>query len=246
MSYADNFENADVLHTLSWLDMPEKVRTAKLAHLYLENEREIRSYSRKYRGPTTGTVKPFIKSHFVPPRGQLGPTINGVIEEIDRQRKTRERRREHRPFVWRKPEKRSRIKALAANRYAIWSENWRGTKSEEWLNPVQVGAIGDVFMIVDKGTYSTKPRIYMQHRPTGEVKVVVVEGGELKGITQAMTRISPKKALRAMFNGSSLQLDFLNEGFLVDGTFGPWRNVIKIYHGKEAALQTMKNPKKEG
>lgn len=245
MALADYYEEAEALDTFSWVAMPDKIRDAKLAHMYIKEERLIRSRSRNYAGPTTGTVKLFVRSLYSPPRGAIGSTVANVMAEIERQKAIRKRRMENRPYKWKKLCKSVRKNAMAANYYTIWGTNHRKEKEEKSRCCVAVGRIGGTLLLVDKGGYSTPlPRIYMRS-PSGKVRVVVVEGDQLKSMTSALTRLAPKRVLRSIFDGEKVKLNADDCGFEMGGKFYPWRNVRRIYKGQSRAHQTQSRPKKE-
>ena len=100
MALADHYDEADVLDTLSWVDMSIPARIAKLANLYLVREGDMRNNHNRYEGATLGTVRVFVKSVYVPPRGQGAITYEGVLRAIPAQRKCRsERAQRPKPFV---------------------------------------------------------------------------------------------------------------------------------------------------
>lgn len=240
MALRDEFNAADVLDSLSWAGLPFKDQVAKLTNGYLRTEGKIRRASRDYCGPTTGTVGIFIKSKFKPAHGKGKATTEAVIRAIPSQREVRDKRAANIPWVWSERTDRQRKSDIAGTRYTVWKKNWRSDpKKKQSPCVVGFGRIGDCFMIVDSGGYGTKGRVYIRHNPTNRVKVVVLKGDSLKSITSAMLRMSPKKALRAVFaGGDPLRFDFKGEGFQVNGALVPWRNVIAIYNGKQEAHQT--------
>lgn len=252
MTLADHFDEADVLHTLSWVGMSLKARIAKLAKLYLDREDDIRYAHRNYGGPTLGTVRIFIKSLYTPPRGQGKVTYEGVLAEIPRQRACRKERAKRQPWVWTKPKKKERRNAVAAAVMSVWTIDRWDNKKKIQVNPNCVGItqLAGCRLIVDGGTSSyhhevtTQPRIFVRHLATGRSKVVVVEGKSVSSVTQMLTRIAPKDALRGAFGGKNITFDYDGEGFLVDGELVPWRNIRKVYPG-EKAHKTKASPKKE-
>ena len=236
MALADHYAEADVLDTLSWVGMSLEARLAKLASLYLDRENDMRSAHRKYKGPTKGTVRFFVKSVFVPPRGEGALTIDGVLEAISTQRACREEREKHPTWTWERDSIRERRNAVARHLYTIWGEvSWRTNKKEKKApNCVSITTIAEVRLIVDGGDYGVQPRIYMRHIESGEAKIVVLEGGTLKSVTTALTRLAPKQALRAAFAGTPMRLDFKSESFEIEGELYPWRKVQRIYPERKA------------
>jgi hypothetical protein len=242
MAYLDHFKVANVLDTFSWLGMPEHAQIKRLANLYLKDERTLINHHRNYKGPNTNTVTPFVKSLFQPPRGRLRPIVESVVAEIEKQRKIRSRREENPPFVWKRATLVDRREAVAAARFSIWTKFHSYKARKEAPNCCAVARVGDVLLIVSKGTYNVQPRIYMRHKPTGKVKVVVLEGEQVKSLTDALIRLSPKTALRGMFSGVPISLDLFEEGFWVGEQLFPWRNVCKVYNGPKSAHKTRGKP----
>ena len=109
---------------------------------------------------------------------------------------------------------------------------------------MSITTIAEVRLIVDGGDYGVQPRIYMRHIESGEVKIVVLEGGTLKSVTTALTRLAPRQALRAAFAGTPMRLDFKSESFEIEGELYPWRKVRRVYPGKKAH-KTGADPKKK-
>jgi hypothetical protein len=248
MALADHYGEADVLDTLSWVGMTMEARIAKLANLYLDRESDMRHAHRNYEGPTSGTVRYFVKSVYVPPRGQQGITVKGVLAAIPKQRAVRNERRKHPTWTWERGTKKERRNAVAASLYTIWCEprwNRKGPKEKQDPNCVGITRLvgARVTLIVEGGGYRHQPRIYMKHHATGQTKIVVMEGDNVRGITGALQRIAPKAALRGMYDGAPIILNFEGEGFIVNGKLVPWRNVRRIY-GKKKAHKMPGNPKR--
>lgn len=244
VALADYYKKADVLDSLSWVSLPFETRCAKLANSYLVNEGDIDDMSRNYHGPTKGTVKLYITSLFEIPRGQGVKTVARVMELINIQRLIREKREENLPYKWSRPNTRIRREAVSKRRYAIWKTDYDGKRKRATNTCIAIGRINGVLLMVDRGGYYTKSRIYMRDA-RNRVKVVVVDGSPLKGIVTTMQQLSPTKVLRGLYEGGSLEFDFDREGFVLNGKLEPWRNVIKIYKGKKAALNTLATPKRE-
>ena len=254
MALADHYDEADILASLSWVGMPQKARVAKLANLYLDHENTIRRRHRNYEGATYGVVSLFVKSYYKPARGLGSVTYNSVIAEIPRQRKVREERKDNPQWSWPAPgntpmTKRRAISArrdkVAAGRYGIVTTDWNDNVVQADLHCTAISRIADCTVIVDGGYRKAKPRVYLRNRKN-EVKVIVLDmsyQGKFS-ITSALSRLAPKMALRGAFGGSTVTLDFEGEGFRVDGKLFPWRNVLKVYHGAEAAMSTPGCPEK--
>ncbi|MEO2164470.1 MAG: hypothetical protein ABGY29_18320, partial [bacterium] len=187
-------------------------------------------------------------SVYVPPRGQQGITVKGVLAAIPSQRTVRNEREKHQPWTWEKGTKSTRRNAVAAHLYSIWNApRWgrRGDKKEKQdPNCVAISQVAGVTLILDGGGYRHQPRVYMKHKATGKTKIVVLNGDNLSGITGVLTRLAPKKALRGAFEGTPLVLDFEGEGFFVGGVLIPWRNVRRLYTKKKAHKQDG-DPKKK-
>jgi len=247
MALADHYKEADVLDTLSWVSLDIPKRIARLANLYIAREGTMRTAHRNYEGPTKGTVRVFIKSVYVPPMGQNALTINGVLAEIPRQKKTQEEREKRRPWKFRRLSVTERRNAVAKSLYTIWIKpRWvtRDKKKEQGsINCIGITKIAGVTLLVDTGGYQMQPRIYMRQHATSKVKVVVLKGERIDSIVAALTRLAPKTTLMGMFDGKPLTFDFENEGFLMEGRLHPWRNVQRIYIGAEQAHKAWGNPK---
>lgn len=262
MALADHFDEADVLDSLSWMGYSHETRVAKLANIFLEKENFIRNKARTYDGPSTSNVRLLIKSLFSPPRGTQQQTIKDTIKEIERQRETRKGRAENPPYKPGKPLSRitnvyrrrsviiDRMNAVARTRYkTVYRERDRRENRDVIKRAshkvVGMGRIGDVLVIVDQGDYYSHSRIYMQHKPTGKEKVIVLDG-DIKEFDDALRHIAPKVSLRAMFAGATLALDFENDGFLVDGETVPYKGVARIYTRKHnGVIRTWRKPEKK-
>lgn len=257
MALRDYYDTADVLASLSWITMSERARVAGLANLYLNEEATIKSRSRSYNGPSKGTVGLFIKSLYAPPRGAIGPTIDAVLMEIQRQRLVRLERKKNRPWIAtmpfsehegyaRKAALKKRMNRLARRRYRTCSRSFMND-APSYSDPMVVGitTVADCLLIVDASAYNTQPRVYLKHKSTGKEKLVVLDGRDPAEITDAMLRMAPERALRGMFEGKPITLDFAGEGFLVDGETQPWRNVLKVYRGRKALRKTAACPEKK-
>jgi len=246
MAFADHFDEAGVLDSLSWLRISTKGIIAKLASLYIKNEDNIESAHRNYQGPTLGTVRVFVRSFYTPPRGMGQLTYEGVLAEIPRQKKIIEERAKWRPWEFKTPKLSKRRELIARSRYTIWGkERWGSKRTKLGPNPVGITQLGGCRLILDGGTYDHKVRVYARKLSTNEVKVIVLSGDRLKSTTGILTRMAPKAALRGMFDGEPVRFDFDAEAFEVGGELKPWENVIKVYRGAKAAHKTEAHPTTE-
>ena len=255
MGYADQFDDADILSTLSWMDLTEPNRIMKLAALFLEKENEISRWHRNWEGPKVSNVRPFVKSYYTPPRGRGKATIEMVVRAIAYQRECARKRKGNKPYQPTTAERQrnavaKRRNAVAKRSYTINYKDYSGKQSIKAPNCVGIGAVGDVLLMVDQGAdyYSDKAyaRIYMRQKPTGKVKVVVLESGRRPDdVVSALMGLAPENCLRAMFDGELLAFDFDGEGYLWRGKLMPWRDVRKVYRGKAQAHKTRARPKKE-
>jgi hypothetical protein len=256
MGYHDQFEDADVLDTLSWMGMPEAHRIMKTAALFLQRESEIRREHRNWDGPTISNVRPFVKSYYTPPRGRGKATIEMTLKAIEYQRRIRSERKANRPY---KPETpanrnsehgiRTRKNAVAERYYTVYERDWDDRKVRASHNCVAIGTIAGIRLLVDAGggygRRSALPRIYMEEKATGRVKIVVLEpNNSIKSLADALLWIAPKGPMRSMFGGETLTLRFDERAFEWRGQLVPWRNVRKIY-GKAKAHNMVGRPKKK-
>jgi|2_EtaG_2_1085320.scaffolds.fasta_scaffold47405_2 hypothetical protein len=244
MALRDEFQRADVLDSLSWVGMTLDARVAKLASLYLKEESAISGASRRYKGPTYGTVGVFVRSLLTPARGEGKLTYERVLDELPRQRKIQEDRAKTPAWKWTKRSVKKRRNAVAAHRFTIWETDWRKRKTKTSPNCVGITKFADATLIVDGGGYSTSPRIWMLDRATKKEKVVVLEGDRLSSINGALLRLTPKKALRGALSGWPIRFDFIAEAFEIDGELVPWKKVRRIYHGDQVHHTEIK-PKRE-
>lgn len=238
MALADHFDEADVLDTLSWVNLSFKARVARLANLYLDKEEDIVDAHRNYKGPTLGTVRVFVKSIYSPPRGQGGVTFQAVLKEIPGQLKIREERSKYRPWTFKKQKSlEKRRNKVARHLYTIWKKKrWGSRGEEEKQNPncVAITRLGECKLVVDGGGYHSKARIYIRHIATGKVKIVVVQGGNTtKSVSWTLMRLVPQAYRTAIFGGQTIHLDFEGSGFIINGEPVPWK-ALKVYSGKQA------------
>lgn len=258
MGYHDQFEDADVLSTLSWMGMSEADRIMKTAALFLRREKDIRDEHRNWDGPTVSNVRPFVKSYYTPPRGRGKATIEMVLKAISYQRKIREQRKANRPYRARRARKarntgyelESRKNAIAARHYTILGKDCDGKLEHRGHNCIALGVVLGIHLIVDQGDgYNSSPyqRIYMRDGATGRVKVVVLEPTvkRLRSVSDALLAIAPKSPMLSMFGGETLTLNFAAEAFEWRGKLHPWRNVRKVYQGKAQAHKTRTRPIKK-
>lgn len=246
MAIADVYKPADVLESLGWMGLSHRVRVAKAANLYLEDEDKIDRKSRNYDGPTKSIVSLFVKSLFKPPRGLGTQTVKDMMSEIEKQRKIRKERADNRPYRPRTkaPERKhhayrswitGRLNAIARTRYKTLARDYDKKLHRRKHVAVGIGMVGDTLLLVDKGDHRSLSRIYMKHKPTGREKVVVLEQ-EVKDFMGGLMMIAPEVSMRAMFAGQTITFDFDSEGFLVDGKTQPWRNVRRVYTRKVKGL----------
>jgi len=252
MGYADQFDDADILTALAWMDYSESTRIMKLANIFLDNEREIGRWHRNWEGPTLSNLKPFIKSFYQAPRGKGKATVEMVLRAIRYQRKCRADRKANRPYKapTAPSPMRTRLNAVARASYSILYKNYDDDLAVKDPNCVGVGDVGGVLLMVDRGRgYSNDKsysRIYMRHKATGRVKVVVMENGrQPTDVVSALMLLAPDNCLRSMFAGERLDLDFDGEGFQWKGKLMPFRGVQRIYRGKAKAHKTRARPKHE-
>ena len=244
MALRDTFRKAPLLDSLGWMGLQHHVRVARLANLYLESESKIRSEVRNYECPTKGIVKTFITSFFKPPRGLGTKTVEDTIREIKRQRIIRNDRAENPPWKFHQGSVSYRRRKLSKTMYRIVSRDYRGKLQYSTNTPIEWGRIAGCVIIGDSD-YSRCARLYMRHIETNKVKVVVLDHkGKMADIDTMLRFIAPKAILRGTFEGRSITLDMLNEGFLADGVFHPWHQVRKVYRGPVRAMKTYANPKK--
>jgi hypothetical protein len=244
--FHDQFEDADILDTMAWMAMPEAHRIMKLAAMFIDNEDDMRWEHRRWPGATLSVVRPFVKSHYVPPRGQGKATFDMVVKAIAYQKKMQRKRSANRPLrpenTMRRQNKQMRLNALASKFYTIKSKcSYSKELVKQGYNCTSIGSVGDVVLAVDRGhgggSWGTLPRIYMRQRATGRRKVVVVErpdeGYYLSSIESALLVLAPVAMLRDTLGGEPAALDFDREGFAFKGKLVPWRNVRKVYDGDE-------------
>lgn len=237
MALADQFAPAEVLDSLAWMALPQAARIARASNHYLDSEKKIEGHSRRYDKPNVRTVTIFLRSLYTPPRGESKAIVELMLAEIERQREIRYARSKNRPYKWTQQLIADRRRALASATYGIYiKRNGADKRTRKDNDCAAIGRVGDTIMMVDRGSsyVGTLPRIYMRHIPTKTVKVVVLEEGPCSSIISALSCIAPENALRRAFTGSTISLDFHNEGFVVDGDFQPWRRVRRVYVGKDA------------
>ncbi len=255
MGYADQFDDADILSTLSWMDLTEPNRIMKLAALFLEKESEISQEHRNWDGPKVSNVRPFVKSYYTPPRGRGKATMEMVVRAIAYQRECARKRRANQPYKpitieRQRSSERRRRNELAKVRYSIRYKDHNSKIHIKDPYCVGIGVVGDVQLMVDQGRgYSSErsySRIYMRHKPSGKVKVTVLVNAESPdSVVDALMLLAPEDCLRSMFDGELLTFDFFAEAYLWKGKLIPWHNVQRVYRGKAKAHKTWARPKKE-
>ena len=244
MALEHRYTTAETLDSLSWVAFPEGARNSKLVHLYLKEEHKIKDYCRKYKRPTTRTVTIFIKSLYHPPRGAIRDTVEAVMEEIERQRGIKLKRKKFAPWVQEDPNTAERRARVARRRYTVWDTNWNGKKNKEPHYCTGIGSVSNVSLMVDSYNYGNRcARIYMRDKATNNIKVVVLDVTSKLGLSDALLKLAPKGAIRSIFGGASIKLDFEQEGFMVNGELMPWQRVCKVYRGRKAAHEMMTQPK---
>jgi hypothetical protein len=238
MALTDHFGEANLLDSVMWAGMTLDARIAKLSNLYIKNEDKIRRAHRNYKGPTPGTIKVFVKSYCSLPRGTAQDTYKRIMATIPVQRKIIEERQQHQPWTFTKKKVKDRMQSLSRRRYTIWSVSWNRKKEKQMNNPVEMGQVSDVRLIIDGGSYNHHARAWMRHLPTGRVKIVVLKNEDRsESITSFLSALAPVEALRGMFSGEPIKLDFDGEGFWVKGKLIPWRNVGKVYKQDKQGLK---------
>lgn len=247
MALADHFDDASALSSLSWVSLPTNVRIIKFAVAYLEKEDFIIKHSRDYYAPTKNTVKLLIRSLYVPVRGTISMTVDQTLAAIQRIKAVRTERAKNRPYVRKQLNLTTRRNAAAKRRFRIRRRD-EYSKTEKWAkvshNCVGITEIAGCLMIVDGGTYNSKPRIYLRSKTTGAERVIVLNGDRPSNIVSALLLLCPVAPLRAMFDGNPIKLDIEGEGFTVGGKLVPWANVRKIYRGS-SCRQTLGEPKQQ-
>ena len=247
MALRDHYDEADVLDSLSWVDMSAEGRISRLASLYLDNEKKMERNHNRYDGPTLGCVRIFVKSVYEPPRGQGQLTYEGVLAAIPVQRKLRTERSGNKPWVWERRKLSNRRNSVARARMTVWThDRWDKKKINANIECVGITQIGGCRIIATKGavgSHKQLPRFWVQNLATGEANVVVVEGQPINSITHLLTRLAPVSALRGAFDGKSITFLF-GGGWDIDGEFVPWRNIRGVYPAS-MAHRTAGDPKKK-
>lgn len=253
MALKDYYDEADILESLSWCGMPEDVRITRLSLAYMKDERNIRSCSRGYCGPTKGTVGTFVKSLYKPPRGKGASTIEAVINEIERIKTLRAKRAENRPYKAptpptdphrasreRKRGIQKRMNRLSQSRFKVVRSGYYDREEVQDHNCVGITTMGGCLVIVDKGGYYSQSRVYIKDKFTGEETVYILKKNA-ESVTAAMTLLAPKGILRGLFDGKTCLLS-PEGGFEIDGEFVPFRNVAKVCRGDELQNTPAKAP----
>lgn len=238
MALKDYYDEAELLDSLSWCGMSYEARTTRLANAYIKNERTIKRRSRGYCGPTKGTVQTFVKSLYIPPRGQLASTVRDVLTEIKRQKAVRKRREDNPPLDPQKPGAKSgyglgsRRNKVAKAHYTTWTTRYSQTPEKAEPAVAGLGSIGNCLVIVDTGGYYARPRIYIKDKDTGRRALYVVKmRTDPRSLLDGLTAVAPKGVLRRLFDGSTCKLTV--DGFLLNGELVEFRNVIRAYRDDE-------------
>ncbi len=244
MAVTDLFGEATVLDALSWVSLPFAARVAKLAHLYLKVETKIDDECRNYTVPVPRTVTPFIKSHYLPPRGEMGPLVEAIIPEVIRQKKIQTERARRRPYVWTQGKLSNRRNAVSSGSYRIVYEDLNRRQAVYSNRCVAITRLAGCLLMIEAGDAYTSPRIYARQLATGKVKVFVLEGKAVLSFTSAMISISSKAILRGAYEGKASRFDFDAEAFEIDGVMVPFCNIRMVYVGKRAARSMARRPEK--
>lgn len=245
--YADNFEPACPLDSLSWVTMEPKARLCRLASRFLKEESKIKGYKEKGSWEVTaGVVKPWLLSLYEPPRGQFSSLMKELLPEIARQREIRKKRAENRPWKWPETSVADRRNAVSKGLYGVGEKDYEGKWSRSRNTCTTITTISGILMALDVQS-DANIRIYMRHRETGRVKVIITKKRTSYStperdllLTTHLLYMAPVAVERAIFGGSRLTIDFDREGFDLDGTFHPWRNVLRVVEGPKKAMRTAK------
>lgn len=251
MAVIDAFPPADLLAGMGWMGLDRKVRLSMIAHSYIGHEQKIESETREYDGPTKRIAMTYLKYYYKPVRGTISMEAEMLVAEIKRQKALREMRKANRPYKHVKLTVAKRRKAFSRKCYRTFRPDYHGKLKPSDTDPVEVGRIGEhITFVADQGGYYAYPRLYLRNNKTGRHKCVVIEAERdiaktLTSLGMVLMFIGPKLAVRAMFDGKPVVLDFDGEGFVVEGKTLPWRNVAKVYRGPgKSWLKTRAKPKR--
>lgn len=244
MGYADNFKSACPLDSLSWVSMHPLARVRRLASRFLKEEEKLKRLKEKGEwNVTAGVVRPWLLSIYEPPRGQLSSMIPAVMDEIERQRGIRKKRAANRPWKWKEHDRAARLKALAPFLYGIATKNYEGKRHRVDQSCRSLATISGILMALDV-TPEANVRVYMRHRETGKVKVVITDvqanysGSREWSLTRALLKMAPVSVQRSLFSGHLIAVDFDRAGFLIDGEFHAFRHISKIVEGPKRVMST--------
>jgi hypothetical protein len=244
MGYKDNFEKACALDSLSWVSMEPKARTARLASRFLKEEPKLRRLREKGEWyVTAGVVKPWLLSLYEPPRGGFSTLIKSVMEEIERQRIIVATRAKNRPWKWEVFSRRERRNRVSAGMYGVLARDYDDKVKRTDNACTTITTISGVLMALDVQS-DANARIYMRHRETGRVKVVILDfrpgynGPREWPLTKVLLHMAPVAVERAIFGGARLAVDFAREGYTLDGAYHAWRHIVKVVEGPKRALRT--------
>jgi hypothetical protein len=252
VGYADNFEKACPLDSLSWVSMHPAARVCRLAALFLRAEHELKNL--KEKGDwyvTAGVVRPWLLSVYEPPRGQSAGLIDAVMKDIARQREIRRKRAENRPWKEKETPIAERRNIVAGSLYRIIQKDNEGKVTK--LRPTcrTITTISGILMALDVSG-DANIRVYMRHRETGRVKVVITDvrtnysGDDKMTLTKVLLKMAPVAVERALFSGMRIAVDFDRNGFLIDGEFHAYRHIARIIEGPKRALRTPRRVDKQG
>lgn len=244
MGYATSFEKASPLDSLSWVTMEHSVLVARLAARFLREEKELKE--RKEKGDwfvTRGIIKPWLLSLFEPPRGTVVSLIDDVFNEITRQREIRDNRRKNRPWKWPESDILARRNLVSMGLYGILRKPRKEEPTVRIKNECKgISTVAGVRLALD-ATYDAHVRLYMRHLETGAVKVIVTDihkdGFTIDWtITKLLLKLAPSAVERGLFGGQRITLNYVYNGFDVEGVFYPFLHVAKVYEGHERVMRT--------
>lgn len=252
MGYADNFEKACPLDSLSWVTMHPAARVCRLAALFLREESKLRTL--KEKGDwyvTAGVIRPWLLSVYEPPRGQSAGLIDAVMKDITRQREIRRKRAENRPWKEKETPIAERRNAVAGTLYRIIQKDNEGKVTKLRPSCPTITTVSGILMALDVSA-DANVRVYMRHRETGRVKVVITDvrtnysGDNGWTFTKTLLKMAPVVVERALFSGMTIAVDFERDGFLINGELHPYRHVARIIEGPKRALRTPRKVDKKG
>jgi len=243
MALTDCYTKAKLLDSLSWSGLSEQTRIARLAAAYVKDEERISNHSRRYDGPTDRTVTLFVRSLYVPPRGEMKHVVAKVMAEIKRQKDVRTRRinnlrwkapspmRKLRPFE-RKGRILKRLDDLAKERFSGVITDYKGRLTRSDGSVIPLRRIGDALIIHQKGQYRQLGIVYFLDRKAG-IEFAVTGNWYGDTVIDVLFKMAPKDAVNRMFMGGTVKLDLLSRSFIIDGQQYPWSGVVGTYEAGE-------------